>query len=284
MTSGVGKIVAVDYGATIRRMATAWITYAWKDNEHGDIDFIAQELMREGLAIKLDRWNLQAGRRLWEQIEIFITDPKQCDAWIMFATQNSLASESCREELAYALDRALSSRGGTFPIIALVPSHAEGGLLPASLKTRLYVDLSDPDWKSRIISAANNSQHAVSAPELTPYVMQIHPPPPTFQLLVEVCPRAGVWYPFATCVPVREKDEVGLALRGGPRGFIPPLEGLNIAGGTGVSDDGQWYIETGYQAASPTHSYFLFYKKIPSTIAFGQMNTQGQMYFWVPPR
>ena len=83
MTSGVGKIVAVDYGATIRRMATAWITYAWKDNEHGDIDFIAQELMREGLAIKLDRWNLHAGRRLWEQIEIFITDPKQCDAWII---------------------------------------------------------------------------------------------------------------------------------------------------------------------------------------------------------
>jgi hypothetical protein len=265
-------------------MATAWITYAWKDNEHGDIDFIAQELMRAGLAIKLDRWNLQAGKRLWEQIEEFITDPKQCDAWIMFATQNSLVSEGCREELAYALDRALSTRGGTFPIIALVPSHAEGGLLPTSLRTRLYVDLSDPDWKSRIVSAAHNAQHAVSAPELTPYVMQIHPPPPTFQLLVEVRPRAGVWYPFATCVPVGQKDEVGLALRGGPRGFIPPLEGLNIAGGTGVSDDGQWYFETGYQAASPTHSYFLFYKKIPSTIAFGQMNTQGQMYFWVPPR
>jgi len=31
-------------------------------------------------------------------------------------------------------------------------------------------------------------------------------------------------------------------------------------------------------------SYFMFYKKIPSTIGFGQMNTQGQMYFWVPPR
>src|SRR5258705_9124152 len=93
-------------------MATAWITYSWKDNQDGDVDFIAQELVRAGLAIKLDRWNIQAGKRLWEQIEKFITDADQCDGWIMYATQNSLASEPCREELAYALDRALSMRGG----------------------------------------------------------------------------------------------------------------------------------------------------------------------------
>jgi hypothetical protein len=263
-------------------MATAWITYAWRDNQEGDLDFIVQELIRAGLAIKLDRWNIQAGRRLWEQIEKFITDPSQCDGWIMYATQNSLASEACREELAYALDRALSTRGGTFPIIALLPSHAEEGFLPAAIRTRLYVDLSDPDWKDRIVGAVANRQHVRSTAEMTPYFVKIHPAPSGFQLLLEVRPRAGVWYPFATCVDVREKDVVALVLRGGPRGFIPPIEGLNIAGGTGLSGDGQWYIETGYQAATPTHSYYLFYKKIPSRLAFGQLDTPGQMFFWTP--
>jgi hypothetical protein len=35
-------------------MATVWITYAWADNQHNDIDFVAQELGRVGLTVKLD--------------------------------------------------------------------------------------------------------------------------------------------------------------------------------------------------------------------------------------
>ena len=100
-------------------MATVWITYAWADNEHRDVDFVAQELGRAGVTVKLDRWNLSAGKRLWEQIEAFICRPDQSDAWLLIATNNSLASEPCKEEFAYALDRALNSRGQEFPVIAL---------------------------------------------------------------------------------------------------------------------------------------------------------------------
>lgn len=67
-------------------MAKIWITYAWKDNEDGDIDFIAQELKRAGLEVKLDRWQLGAGQRLWPQIEHFITAPSESDAWLFYAT------------------------------------------------------------------------------------------------------------------------------------------------------------------------------------------------------
>ena len=56
-------------------MNSVWITYAWDDNKDGDVDFTAQELIRAGLDVKLDRWNLSAGKRLWEQIEAFIQDP-----------------------------------------------------------------------------------------------------------------------------------------------------------------------------------------------------------------
>jgi hypothetical protein len=89
-------------------MATAWITYAWQDNQANDVTFIALELERMDIKIKLDRWNIQAGHRLWEKIDRFITDPKESDAWILFATANSLGSEACKEEFSYALLRGLN--------------------------------------------------------------------------------------------------------------------------------------------------------------------------------
>ena len=77
-------------------MATAWLSYAWNDNDSSDVDFAAQELIAAGLQIKLDRWDVQAGKRLWEQIEQLIQNPSLSDAWILYATQNSLGSEPCR--------------------------------------------------------------------------------------------------------------------------------------------------------------------------------------------
>src|SRR5918997_1951463 len=97
------------------KMTTIWLTYAWADNETGDVDYAAQELAQVGLDVKLDRWNLQAGERLWPQIEAFIQDPARSDAWALYATQNSLGSEACKEEFAYALDRALHTRDKEFP-------------------------------------------------------------------------------------------------------------------------------------------------------------------------
>jgi hypothetical protein len=58
-------------------MASIWMTYAWNDNRDKDVDFLAQELQGTGLTVKLDRWNIGAGKRLWEQISNFITDPKK---------------------------------------------------------------------------------------------------------------------------------------------------------------------------------------------------------------
>ena len=135
-------------------MATTWLTYAWEDNKEGDVDFVAQELEQAGVSVKLDRWNLKAGKRLWEQIEHFIQDPQESDAWVLYATANSLGSEACKEEFAYALDRALRSRGQDFPVVGLFPGTVDEDLIPAGIRTRLYVSLTDPDWKERIKAAA----------------------------------------------------------------------------------------------------------------------------------
>ena len=145
-------------------MATIWITYSWEDNADSDVDFIAQELATEGLTPRLDRWALSAGRRLWDQIEHHIQDPNESDAWLIFATQNSLGSEACREELAYALDRALRQRTDAFPVIALFAGPVDAGLLPASLRTRLCVSTTDPAWRERIRAAAERRPAAIDRP------------------------------------------------------------------------------------------------------------------------
>ena len=41
-------------------MPTAWLTYAWEDNDRQDVDFIAQELERSGVAIQLAGTSVQA--------------------------------------------------------------------------------------------------------------------------------------------------------------------------------------------------------------------------------
>src|SRR6266851_8521471 len=124
-------------------MASLWLTYAWIDNADRDVDFVAQQLADAGIEVKIDRWNLEAGRRLWDQIDSFIRDPARSDAWAMYATENSLRSEKCQEEYAYALDRALDTRGGTFPIIGIFPGSVASDLIPAGIKTRLYVSTAD---------------------------------------------------------------------------------------------------------------------------------------------
>lgn len=266
-------------------MVTVWITYAWTDNQQRDVDFIAQELSVAGLQVKLDRWNLTAGKRLWDQIANFITSPQESDAWLIFATQNSLASEPCREELAYALDRALNTRGDEFPVIALFPSSVERNLIPASIRVRLFVSLTDPDWKERIVAAAQHRPLSIASGVLQPFVAQtLMPAPAPFKYIVEFRPRAGVWNPFIFGVPVGEKDSVGMTIRCGPPRRIPPIDGMVFSRGEGVSQDGRWYFSLGYEPATPTNSYYAFLREMPSAFVFGQEGPNGQVWTFEGPQ
>lgn len=257
-------------------MATVWITYAWADNQHRDVDFVAQELKRAGLTVKLDRWNLGAGRRLWEQIEEFICKTEQSDAWLLVATNNSLASEPCKEEFAYALDRALKSRGNTFPVIALFLTHTDSSLIPASIRTRLHVSITDPDWKERIVAAAERRAHATSKPEVQPFYLHVHRLQGRSKLLaIEVRPRAGVWAPFVACVPMAEKENVQPSIMIGPRD-VPTDSGMLTNCGEGPSSDNlMWLMFAGNQS-TPTESYYIWCNELPSKLIFGVNGREPQ--------
>lgn len=265
-------------------MATIWLTYAWVDNAKQDVDFVAQELEESGLSVKLDRWNLTAGKRLWEQISDFIENPDQCDAWLLYATPNSLGSEACREEFAYALDRALSTRRTTFPVIGLFPSTVNQSLIPAGIRSRLYVSTRDPDWKERIKAAAENRVASVERPRVEPVYMQIHP----FERSgrrgygIELRPRDGSWPTFFAGVPSAEKERVNMNLGFGPAGK-PPAVSVMVTRGKGFNTDGQWWCELAQSEATPMQSYYVFCDELPSRVNFGLIDAQPQYTVTVVP-
>lgn len=248
-----------------------WLTYAWEDNVNRNVDYVAQELTGAGLKVKLDRWNLTAGKRLWEQIESYIQDPSRSDAWLLYATQASLGSEACKEEYAYALDRALHTRGEDFPIIALFPASVDRSLVPAGIKVRLFVSLTDPDWKDRIVAAVEGRQPQIARPQVEPYALKIHKfdkPGAIHRYIIEVRPRAGTWVPFFAGIPLNEKDDVFPQMVNGPSGFIP-MTAMTVHLGEGPSDDGRWWVIVHGNVATPTQSYYIFCKKLPSLFIFG---------------
>lgn len=248
-------------------MATIWITYAWADNQSGDVDFIAQELEAAGLKVKLDRWNLQAGVRLWDQIAEFIQSPAQCDAWLLVATQASLGSEPCREEYAYALDRALNSRGSTFSVIALFPATVDKTLIPAGIRTRLYISLRDSDWKERIVAAAEKRDVSINRPRVPPYHLTVHRQTAgSASVVIEVRPRAGTWSPFIAAVPVAEQAKIKLHIMCGAPGRVPTAGALF---GYGDGTNGDWAFCIAQNEATPTMSYYIFCSEFPSKLLFG---------------
>lgn len=250
-------------------MATVWITYSWDDNKSGDINFIAQELEQAGLNIKLDRWNIAAGKRLWDQIANFITSLNESDAWLLIATNNSLASEPCKEEFAYALDRALNGRGQDFPVIVLFLGPVDNDLIPPSIRTRLFVSITDPDWKERIVSSAEGRSYRVTKEQIQPYYLYIHKNQPgSKSIVIEVRPRAGVWAPFIAAIPANEKGSVDPNIMIGPRD-VPTNSGMLVNCGNGLSPDGKLYTMNSGNQATPTESYYVWCKTLPSTLIFG---------------
>lgn len=278
-------------------MATIWLTYAWDDNKDGDIDYIAQKLEKAGITVKLDRWNISAGERLWDQIGTFITDPNECDAWLFVATTNSLQSEACKEEFAYALDRAINDRNKNFPIITLFTGPVDNNLIKPAIKIRLHVSITDPDWTERIKAAAEGRTHSTTKPEIKPYHIKIHTdqataievpmypgvskPKKTMQLTqeyaIEVRPRVGVWGPFVAAILFSEKDSVNPNIMVGHRDK-PTNNGMLQLG---ISQQGDLWAMFSEEQATPTRSYYVWCDSLPTSLTFG---VEGSQVYTVDPR
>lgn len=263
-------------------MKKVWITYSWADNKDSDVEFIAQQMREKGFEVRMDRWEISAGKRLWEQIDKFISNSDESDAWIFFATQNSLGSEPCKEEFAYALERALSSRSENFPLIGLFPSAVEKELIPAGLSTRLYVSLEDRDWLERLTASINGQKPNIHREHLEPFAYKVHETKNgQSNFVFEVRPRAGSWAQSFIAIPSYEVERT--------RGAMPVTAKVAGSGGVPISNnfsnlhcttssDGAWSVCITGEDATPSKSIYLYLKELPASIAFGSSINGNQSY------
>lgn len=168
-----------------------WLTYAWTDDEEGDFSYLVQELRQVGVEATYDKVALIPGRDLWEQIGDRISHG-DLDGWGYLLTQHSLDSEACREELSYALARALKTKDRSFPLIGLLHGVRVDDLPPA-LRVRLCVSLADPDWKNRVLAGLEGRPPNINAELKSGLIWTVHA---NYELnpkltAIEVRPRFG---------------------------------------------------------------------------------------------
>lgn len=254
-----------------------WLTYSWDDNKQGDVDAIAQSLEQSGLIVEMDKKILSAGKILWEDIAEKIEDPT-LSGWVIYATQSSLRSSKCVEELHYALHQSLKGKKGAFPIIGLFPSSVDESLIPLAIKIRLYVRMKDPDWKERIVSSIYGKVPAIENPALPPYHFNA-----TFfrddncdLYIHEMRPRGGTWSPFVAAIEMSEREKVKPFLIFGPANN-PNIQTSGLSGSNeGSINGGKFWGITAQNEASPTQSYYLVCANLPTKIIFGQLG--GALY------
>ncbi|MER9257670.1 toll/interleukin-1 receptor domain-containing protein [Mesorhizobium sp. M0292] len=232
------------------------------------MDFVIQSLKDLGLDVRYDRAELLTGRRLWDQIDRGISDPARTDAWAIFATKQSLESEPCQEEIAYALDRALRTRGGDFPLIGIFPQPIERGLIPSAIATRLWVSLQDPNWAKQIAADLSKTPKKAEGDRVENFVVGYHTQGE--EKIVELRPRAGQWYPAIFAVPTAEYSKVRL-IAVGPAGR-PPM--TSMVSESDVAFPGYKGIRLG-NAINNLTSIYVYLQGQPSEIVFG---AEGELY------
>lgn len=250
-------------------MPKIWLTYAWKDNQDQDVDYVIGQLKAQGVEVGFDRAHLLAGVRLWDQLDKALADP-DLDGWALYATANSLASEPCQEEFAYALDRTLRTKGADFRLLGIFPSPMDRKVIPSAIATRLYVTLDDTSWAAQIGDSLKGKRAAPDIEGVKPYVVKWHNT--ADGLVLEIRPRSGRWMPAFVAVPAAERERLKVAIPG-PKDF-PTTSGMVHSGG-GSTSDGQFVGETIFHAITSETSLYVSFSERPTEIKFGQAGEKG---------
>jgi hypothetical protein len=247
-----------------------WITHAWVDNDEGDFDFLIQELHKAGVPANYDKVALVPGRKLWTQIAARISTDS-LSGWAYLITPNSLSSAPCQEELSYALQRALETRGSEFPLIGLLNGVSIRDV-PLPLRVRLCVNLANPDWIEEIRAAVAGTPPRRAGPPQEPFVIKYHRDylSQTGKIAIEIRPRFGeirYWrWAFPSTGPQPVAWGTGPANGGGVGAILQEsLEGEyhNIAG-TPMK-----FIGAGNPISSSSSAYAVFDQKLPERFFFG---------------
>lgn len=245
-----------------------WLTYAWKDNDDGDFHHLVARLEEAGLDVAYDRIQLVPGRRLWDQIAARITSG-DIAGWAYLVTPASLASQACREELAYALDRALRSTEEEFPLIGLIHGVPVDEL-PTALRVRFCVDVADPDWVDAVVAAIEGRPPKVEAPDPGGIRLDFHQSygADGSYGAFEFRPRFGEVTYWRLAFPVELADaSVGSGPAGG--GAVGGNMENYVDGNTEIEGMSMRFVGSGNTLTPGTSAYLSFHGQPPSAVCFG---------------
>jgi hypothetical protein len=111
----------------------AFLSYAHEDKEFAER--VAKDLMKSGINVWLDKWEIKAGDSLIKKI--FTEGLSNCDIFLILISCSSAKSKWVREELDYAI---ISKIEGITKIIPLIIEKCE---IPSPLRPLKWVDLSN---------------------------------------------------------------------------------------------------------------------------------------------
>jgi len=256
-----------------------WITYSWLDNDNEDVDYLAQELTARGYNVYMDKIVIPAGRRHWEIIGNKID--KDCDALIIYATQNSINSQPCKEEMFYGLEKALSKKQSEFPLISLLPSSTDKELLPMLGKSRIYISLEDPCYIQKLCDGIEGKVSNPIRENIEPFYYKWHSVEDAEVL--EIRPRAGVWGNPFVGVNFDEAERLNWFdtgwLRHGPKGSTSKINWVTNQIKKFIYEPGdgiKYSIISIANQATPTHSIYVQFSQLPnSQIVFGDWGTDN---------
>ena len=250
-----------------------WLSYAWVDDAEGDFTYLVQELKDFGVDATYDKVAIVPGRDLWQQIADHIIEG-EIHGWGYVLTPHSIQSEACREELAYALDRALGTKGRDFPLIGLLHGVPVNDVPPA-LRVRLCVSLANPDWREELRAGLEGRPPEVPIKPQTQYVWNVreHYQGDIGLTAIEVRPRFGELSYWRFAVP----SDSSVARWGhGPSGggSISGVQTEVVRGGRGkASGEEIVWFGAGDRLSPGTSAYVVFNEALPSFIGFGQASS-----------
>lgn len=101
-------------------------------------------------------------------------------------------------------------------------------LIPAGIKTRLFVSVTELGWKERIVAGVERRQPDIVKPQVEPYALKIYRSSRdgNKRYAIEVRLRGGTWVPFFAAIPLNEKDNVSPRLHHGPAKRNPLKAGV----------------------------------------------------------
>lgn len=173
-----------------------FISYSWTSDEYADwVRALAERLRANGVNVILDRWDLRPGQDKFVFMEQMVTDPEMKKVLVMCDRRYAERADSREGGVgteSTIISQEVYNQVGQEKFIPIIAQRGPGGepYLPAFIKSRIYIDLSDPklfergyeDLLRTLIGRPASEKPPLGKPPAYIFETDRHPSPTTFAM------------------------------------------------------------------------------------------------------